>query len=257
MPFQTPVTELAIRNRRDTLQHTFFEPIHLWAEGVRLFSFGTPFGRNTLAVLVPGAPDFDDKDVDQVLALYRKGAKEFPEVFRNAVIHDMNRIGYDLTDIGAQTPTAVSVEGVLPGQLLALYVQEKDLDCKTEQIEMSQGMFRALAICIHLNYAAFSKAARTCILIDDIGEGLDFDRSCALIKVIMEKATASGAQLVMSTNDRYVMNNVPLEHWAVIIRNGATCSIVTPRTNPKAFEEFRFTGLSNFDFFSMNFAKGE
>lgn len=40
-------------------------------------------------------------------------------------------------------------------------------------------MYRALAVIIHLNYLLLAKKT-SCILIDDIGEGLDFERSTAL-----------------------------------------------------------------------------
>jgi hypothetical protein len=48
------------------------------------------------------------------------------------------------------------------------------------------------------------------ILIDDIGEGLDFDRSSRLIKLLIEIAEKNeNIRLIMSTNDRFVMNAVP------------------------------------------------
>lgn len=57
-----------------------------------------------------------------------------------------------------------------------------------------------------------------CIVIDDIGERLDYERSCALIELLMSKATTQQVQLIMTTNDRFVMNKVPLEAWTVLHR---------------------------------------
>ena len=57
-----------------------------------------------------------------------------------------------------------------------LYVQEDGLKSVTEQLEISQGMFRALSLFIQINYAILSDQP-SCIIIDDIGEGLDFQRS--------------------------------------------------------------------------------
>jgi ABC-type lipoprotein export system ATPase subunit len=51
----------------------------------------------------------------------------------------------------------------------------------------------------------------TCVLIDDIGEGLDYERSSNLIKLLLKKMKKESIQLIMSTNDRFVMNNIPYD----------------------------------------------
>jgi len=68
-----------------------------------------------------------------------------------------------------------------------MYVREADLPGITDQHSMSQGMFRALSIIVQVNYSVLADTP-SCILIDDIGEGLDFERSCDLIDVLMSKA---------------------------------------------------------------------
>jgi hypothetical protein len=119
---------------------------------------------------------------------------------------------------------------------------------------MSQGMFRALSVLIQVNHAVMTSAP-SCILIDDIGEGLDFERSCALIKLIIEKAETSSVQLIMSTNDRFVMNAVPLQDWSVLARQGPRCRVYNYANSKAAFDEFKFTGLNNFDFLATDFQK--
>ena len=99
----------------------------------------------------------------------------------------------------------------------------------------------------------FAKKA-TFILIDDIGEGLDFDRSCRLIELIRERARETGSQLILSTNDRFVMNNVPLEEWSVLQRKGSRVKALNVENSRELFEDFKFTGLSNFSFLEMDFA---
>jgi hypothetical protein len=113
-------------------------------------------------------------------------------------------------------------------------------------------MFRALSIITQINYSQLAHRA-TCIVIDDIGEGLDFDRSCRLIELLRAKAQASSVQLIMATNDRFVMNKVPLEEWSVIQRQGAKVTVRNSQNSKAAFEDFKFTGLSNFDFFATDF----
>ena len=50
------------------------------------------------------------------------------------------------------------------------------------------------------------------------------------------------------------MNQVPLEEWAVIQRNGGLVRILNYENSKSLFEDFKFTGLSNFSFLEMDFA---
>jgi len=164
----------------------------------------------------------------------------------------MKSLGYDISEVGLCAPTAVlvsSTHGPLP--FLGLYVRETNRAAHTEQLEMSQGMFRALSLLVNLNFATL-ELNPSCILIDDIGEGLDFERSCALIGLLRARA-ANRIQLIMTTNDRFVMNNVPLNAWTLLRRNGAQCEVRNYENSRETFDEFAFTGLNNFDFFSTDF----
>jgi len=61
----------------------------------------------------------------------------------------------------------------------------------------------------------------------------------------------------MSTNDRFVMNNVPLEYWQVIQRKGGECRIYNYQNSKDIFDEFTYTGLNNFDFLATDFINSE
>ena len=53
------------------------------------------------------------------------------------------------------------------------------------------------------------------------------------------------------------MNNVLLEHWSVLVRKSAECrtmvKVYNYENSKKAFDEFAYTGLNNFDFFATSF----
>ena len=161
----------------------------------------------------------------------------------------MAEIGYPIENLGTDVPTSIRVQGPQPR---VLYVKEPGLGDHTDQVDMSQGMFRAFSIIIQLNYSAMTRKPG-CILIDDIGEGLDFERSCSLIKLLMSKAQRAQVQLIMSTNDRFVMNTVPLEAWTVLRRTGPKIKIYNYTNSKERFDQFKFTGMNNFDFFASNF----
>ena len=249
--FQVPDNELAAVARQDAIQHPFFEPLNAWGKSLYHYYFGSPLGKEFFGLVDQIiAPELNPRDPNQVIGIYRKGFKEFDKAFKSSVMADMAEIGYLVDDVGTKPPISIILKN--PEEIIALFVQETGLGDVTDQVDMSQGMFRALSIIIQLNFLVQAKKP-SCILIDDIGEGLDFERSCALIKLLMRKAQQSSVQLIMSTNDRFVMNTVPLEAWTVLRRVGRTIKVYNYSSSKERFDQFKFTGMSNFDFFAFNF----
>lgn len=226
--FQTPPNRLASAARRDSIQHPYFESLFQWGNDLRFFAFGTSMGKDHLALIVKeGAPiSFNPKDPNQVAGVYRRGYTKLGQPFKQNIIKDMATVGYEIEDVGLAPPLSIQVapEIQIQGEMVALYVKERTLLPMIYQHEMSQGMFRVLSMIIHLNYAVMDSRP-SCILVDDIGEGLDFDRSCQLIKLLIEKATHTSVQLIMATNDRFIMNAVPLESWSLLRREGGLQSL--------------------------------
>ena len=249
--FQVPQDELAAVARRDSIQHPFFEPLSSWGKSLYHYYFGTKLGQEVLGLIDPvRAGEVNPRDPNQVIGIYLQGEKAFGDNFKDAIKRDMAEIGYLIDDVGTKNPISIIVPD--PQSMVALYVKETGLGDITDQFDMSQGMFRALSIIIQLNYSEMTRKP-SCVLIDDIGEGLDFDRSCALIKLIMQKAEKSAVQLIMSTNDRFVMNAVPLEAWTVLRRAGQKIRVYNYTNSKGRFDQFKFTGMNNFDFYAYNF----
>lgn len=258
--FQSPVSVFAAVMRRDSLHHSFLEPLHQWALTSRLFQFGSHLGKESIAFFVDGAPKVDERDQNQVIGLFRDGFRNYGQAFVDAILADMAQVGYAINNIWLAPPVSIHVNvSIQPGgpsmAPSVLLVQEADLPGVTDQFGMSQGMYRVTALLIHLNYLAFKKAS-SCILIDDIGEGLDFERSCKLISLLRDKSIGSNVQIILATNDRFVMNEVPLEEWAILIRNGNQVRVKNAQNSPKEFEDLRFTGLSNFSLLEMGLLDG-
>ena len=248
--FQSPPSELACVNRRDKLQHPFFEDLYEWGKNVRHYYFGTQLGKNHFAVFIKDQEDqeLNLKETDKTVAIFQRGNKKYGNRFVEAIKADMAKVGYNFNDITVAPPKSIKLEGAFE-QLQGLLVEESDLKGKTDQVDMSQGMFRALSLLIQLNYSLLASIP-SCILIDDIGEGLDYERSSALIRLLIAKAEKSCVQLIMSTNDRFVMNSVPLEYWSIMQRFSNESKIYNNRNSRKQFEDFELTGLNNFDFFT-------
>jgi len=187
-----------------------------------------------------------------VVAIYHKGEKAYGSSFKEAVKADMASLGYDIEDLILRRPANIILQSPIPLDVVGLAVKEKDLQGFTDQTTISQGMFRAVSILVQLNYSVMSGSA-TCFLVDDIGEGLDYERSCKLIEVLRAKAYHSSVQLIMSTNDRFVMNSVPLEEWCYLRRTGNHVRVLNYSNARDAFERFKVTGLNNFDLLATDF----
>lgn len=248
LDFQTDDGVLAV-SKRDKKQHSFFEKLYFWGKNLSHYRFGDQLGKNAYLRDLDAIKDDDEvdlKDGHEVTEAFIRGKRLFPDSFSNGIIADMKAISYDIKDIDAKPLKNFPIAGY------GLTVKENELDDITDQREMSQGMFRALSLLIQLNYSLLS-VAPSCILIDDIGEGLDFDRSKTLINLIIQKVSGSSVQVIMTTNDRFVMNEVPLEYWSVIQRVSKKSLFYNHRNSKATFEDFKYTGLSNFDFLSSEF----
>ncbi|WP_372485761.1 hypothetical protein AB9H29_05535 [Stenotrophomonas sepilia] len=255
-PFSVPEDVIILSSRRDRLQHPFIELFHKWAAGVRYYPFGTSLGREELtnfpavAALIEDGASMDPSKGNQVYAM---GYHRWGEAFDLAILADLKLLGYQCNDVGIRPLDAPPLKGLMVG---ALFVREVGLESDTFQTDMSQGMFRALSMVIHINYLSFDGLPAT-VLIDDIGEGLDFERSSAFVSLLVSKCESTDLQLLMTTNDRFVMNGVALKHWCILDRKGATVSGVSEKSRPEVFRKFKYLGLNNFDMFSSSFFKDD
>jgi len=253
LEFEIPHDQLACYAKRDRLQHPFIEIIYAWAISLRRFDFSGDLGKSRYAL----KSAFTSKEMDwsvttnSLVPLITVAEDEYPD-FRKLVLQDMRQIGYDLEDFGiihfSESYSNASQDRY------AVYTTETGLEKQVTQRDMSQGMFRAFSVLSQINYYILC-GQKGLVIIDDIGEGLDFSRAKQLVQVLIERTGESGIQLIMSTNDSFIMNAVDIEHWAVIMREGNKISLYNYENSKEIFEEFKFTGLNNFDFLASEFFK--
>ena len=114
---------------------------------------------------------------------------------------------------------------------------------------MSQGMYRAFSLIIIVEYLLRLKKECT-VVIDDLGEGLDFERSSKLTKIMIDKIKNSTIQLIMTSNDRFLINSVDIKYLNLLERKAHLVESFNIKNSRKLFEDFKYTGLNNFDLFS-------
>jgi energy-coupling factor transporter ATP-binding protein EcfA2 len=257
--FEIPLNELKA-NRRDISNYPFLEDLYFWANHVRKFDFSSPLSKGSLAIKDPTkkAAEYNLKNTDGgVIPTFTNGRKKHTDTFKNKIITDFNSIGFKIDDIDLGSTASINFQLIdnPNAEVNAIKVKESDLDCWTDQFDMSNGMFRALSIIIHFNYYELEKIPGV-VLIDDIGEGLDYERSTKLIELLISKVESNpNMQLIMSTNDSFVMNSVDLKYWQIINREGCIVKYYNQENSPKTFADYKETGLNHFDFFASDFFK--
>ena len=251
LDFEIPHDQLACYAKRDRLQHPFIEIVHDWATSLRRFDFSGDLGKTRYAL----KSSFDEREMDwsitnnSLVPVLTVAQDKYP-LFHQQVIEDMRKISYELEDFGIMHFTERF--GSSGQDRYAVYTTEAGLEKQVTQRDMSQGMFRAFSVLSQINFYIQS-GQQGMVIIDDIGEGLDFSRAKQLVQVLIAKAEGAGIQLIMSTNDSFIMNAVDIQHWAVIVREGNKISLFNYENSREIFEEFKFTGLNNFDFYASGF----
>ena len=251
LDFEIPHEQLACYAKRDRLQHPFIEVIHGWAVSLRRFDFSGELGKNSYALKSDfQAGEFDlSRTAGSLVPIISVASREF-SAFRDMILEDMNGIGYELEDFGVIHFS--EHYGTATQDRYAVFTTEKGLEKQVTQRDMSQGMFRAFSVLVQLDYYVLH-GMKGLVVIDDIGEGLDFERAKQLVQLLVRKAGEAGIQMVMSTNDSFIMNAVDIRHWAVLRREGNKISLYNYDNSREIFEDFKFTGLNNFDFYASEF----
>ena len=227
-----PANKLVLHVRRDVEEYPFLEAITNWAETAHGFSF---------ANIIPeeNKPNYNYLRINIDLAsLYITLSNDN----KRKVIKDFNSIGYSISDI----------QIIRDSKPLILEISEAGLPQKIPHNSLSQGMFRALAIVIFMEYLTAQKSP-SIVIIDDLCEGLDYERATKLGKLVFEKAKNTNVQLIATSNDSFLMDVVGIEYWNILTRNGKLVTAMNSETHPDLFREFKYTGLSNFDFFASDF----
>lgn len=227
-----PADKLVVHVRRDKDEYPEIESLMEWVEGVIAISCSNI---NAYTLFMPSDMINPESLSDLVKSLTNKQKK--------TVIDNMKQMGYDITSIGsvqfnAET-TLVSVK--------ERYVREPIHD-----FQLSSGMMRVLYLLCFLQ--SIQPGSRySMLLVDDLGEGLDYHRVTMLGKMVYDRCEQTGVQLIASSNDAFLMDVVDISKWQILRREKSRLTVLNEKNEPRLFADFRMTGLSNFDFLSSDF----
>lgn len=230
-----PSEKLIVQVRRDKDLYPKIEQLMLWAEGVTSVSCSDI---NPFTIIMENK------------FLNPWGFSELVESLRpqelKKVLYCAKKLGYNITGIKTIEATA----GIKLVQVKERYISNNMVD-----IQLSSGMLRTLYLLCFLSVVKHSPKL-SMLLIDDMGEGLDYRRSTDLGKLIFADCEKNGLQLIASSNDVFMMDVVDIANWQILRRKGTKVTVINQSRNPDLFYSFRLTGLSNFDLFSSDFIDG-
>ena len=227
-----PANKLLIQARRDTMRYPEIEEIILWAEHTSMFVFSniTASTRSLSPYMLSAEPLFPDM-YDQI------------KNQQTLLIDYIKTLGYQIDKIDVEENSSGSK---------SLLIYENGVDKPMMYYDLSNGMFRVFCVLLYMIYSSTLSEAR-CLMIDDMGEGLDYRRSTKLGKIVFDYCKNNSIQLIVTSNDSFLMDSVPLDLWNILHRNGRIVSCLNSQTHQELFTKFARTGLSNFDILSSNF----
>lgn len=233
MAINPPNNKLTPHVRRDTVSYPYIEAIMQWAEHV----CGQRFNETDI---------WGDSLTGSYIQAHGKNlytmTKTLPDDRIEYIKELANQLDYPLTDI--RLFESKDIHKIL--------FYEKGVNHVLLDSDLSKGMFRTLHLIIYLEYL-IQQDCPSLLLIDDVCEGLDYNRSTQLGKYLFQRCEEQDIQLIASSNDSFLMDVVDTRYWNILFRQGSEVSSINYLTHPQLFDEFVYTGLSNFDLFSSDY----
>lgn len=249
---EPPDDKLTIHIRRDKKEYPYFEELINWAENTYFIDFSATkikdfYSNSLVSKLLQKIKINEDFNYgyESIVAYYYK---QLCAQQKTIVKDSINNIGFNVLDI-----EVLEVEHLTYPLELAIFEENKR---GVGSIGLSSGMKRTIYLIIYLEYLIAKKTPAT-LLIDDLGEGLDYERSVNLGKYVFERCKGSSVQLIAASNDNFLLDAVDLDYWTILNRAGNKISAINMESHPKIFEKFNFVGLSNFSLLSSDFLERE
>ena len=228
-----PTGKLLIQVRRDTQRYPEIEEIINWAEHTSMFVF------SNITTSPNSLSPYTISNEPLLPLMFEK----IPEQKQKLLLSFMLELGYQIEAIEEYQRENGSK---------MLRIHEKGIENPLTPFELSNGMFRVFCVLLYMLYCSTLADAR-CLIIDDMGEGLDYMRSTRLGKIMFSYCEENHIQLLATSNDSFLMDAVDLQYWNILQRKGCRVYSLNNKNSKELFERFVRTGLSNFDILSSNF----
>lgn len=233
-----PENMLLMHVRRDVRKYKYIEKIIKWSEEAVIRSF-------------------IDHDYPTKEELFEHILKFTPEM-RKHLIKVANKVGFPLEDIGTFKDIVLKNDKESSrfdfDHIKIIMLKEKKVSAFLSMHALSSGMYRTIVLLILIEQL-INLDRPALLAIDDLGEGLDYSRATKVGTLLFDICKKKNIQLIATSNEEFMMNIVDISNWNILVRKGEIVKSITSVNCPKEFENFKFMGLNNFDFFTSHFLK--
>lgn len=229
-----PLDKLLVQIRRDKTAYPQVEALMEWVEGVISVSCSNI---NNFTLILGGTSLFVNPLPFSTLvdALGKEGKKY--------VLENARALGYDILDIYTVKAS---------GEMTFVMIRERYSKQVIADFQLSNGMIRVLYILCFLVYIRHNRK-HSLLLIDDLGEGLDYNRATLLGNIVFDSCEKENLQLIASSNDSFMMDVVDIRKWQILRRKNSKLNVLNHINASELFNSFLLTGLSNFDLFASDY----
>jgi predicted ATPase len=229
-----PANKLIIDVRRDIVEFPYLELLSYWGEKTFYLDFGH---LHAYSFLDETKKEKHTNTPDMGTMLH-----ELSDESIEIIMRDFNSLEYNIDKLYAKKEDDKTY----------IFIKEEYLKYPYRHEFLSQGMYRTLHLLIFIEYLKSKKMSET-MIIDDLCEGLDYSRATGLGKLIFDKVEDTDIQLFVSTNDYFLMNVVDINYWNVLYKQDNHTKSFNYSNSKDKFDEFKFSGLSNFDLLSSDY----
>lgn len=231
LDFSPPQNEITLNVRKSIKEYPYLESLYSWAYNLLRYNFSgvipqhisIPYNRASLL-----------ENLNTIPYLLRELIEDKEVMSR--IVKDVASMGYEVEGLGVKT------DQMGFNELCMISIKEKDLVYDILQPHMSDGMFRALSLLIIMEHILSSDSEYT-VLVDDINEGLDYDRSSKLLSVLLNKIHGTNVQLILTTNDRNLINSVAIKYINLFERHGSVIKVFNHSNSKGKYGDFILSRL--------------
>lgn len=232
-----PADKLLMHVRRDVLKNPEIEKVIKWAEESVIKSF---IGNDIY---------FHNE--------YHDYLSNFSNEMKYHLVSMINQVGFPVSNIDTldnhfnrgMSKDKRSEDDF--NKLAYMVIEEKNVGLLIHT-ELSSGMWRTIKLLILIEQLISLKHPAL-LAVDDLGEGLDYSRASKVGRLLVDVCKDNGIQLIATSNEEFMMNIVDISNWNILMRNGRIVKSISSKICPEEFRAFKYSGLSNYDFFTSDF----
>lgn len=229
--YSPPDDSLTFHARRDKVSYPYLE--NIMNESTKFYFLDVENGKALIYSRLQQKLFPNEVDISNFASLVQNFvSKEQKEI----ILEEINSLGFPIADIKVQT---FPVDGK---EIPLLFFKEKGIGTY-DIANASAGMKKVIFLITCLNLLEKG----TCILIDNLGDGLDFKRSMEIVTILEEKA--SDKQIIVCTNNEILLNQTDIRNWNILHRDGINVKAYNYKNSKERLLRFADSGLSNYEYF--------